>query len=246
MIALIQPEPGTLLHFALRLCPKHHKPFPCGKCRIESAQKPAQAPPKVGRPAQNEVAMTPAERKRKQRAGEKVQQVLDGNKDSKGTLPGESSGGYGYQKIETVADQAWFQEEGPDGVARATKPTGNKPDGDGGFGGPLDTVFGRPRNEAHKREDKRLTKIEDAIAQAAADACCQRNGNNVCQYCGEHLPESEMFEHCKKRFHLGEEACRTWRDAFDKYGPEDPRTVLWRDKYQELQAHHWAILRRIS
>ena len=26
----------------VRLCPKHGKPFPCGKCRIESAQKPAQ------------------------------------------------------------------------------------------------------------------------------------------------------------------------------------------------------------
>jgi hypothetical protein len=26
-------------------CPKHWKPYPCGKCRIESAQKPAQTPP---------------------------------------------------------------------------------------------------------------------------------------------------------------------------------------------------------
>jgi hypothetical protein len=28
-----------------RLCLKHSKPFPCGKCRIENAQKPAQVPP---------------------------------------------------------------------------------------------------------------------------------------------------------------------------------------------------------
>jgi hypothetical protein len=28
-----------------KLCPKHNKPYPCGKCRIENAQKPAQAPP---------------------------------------------------------------------------------------------------------------------------------------------------------------------------------------------------------
>jgi hypothetical protein len=28
-----------------RLCQKHGKPFPCGKCRIENAQKPAQTPP---------------------------------------------------------------------------------------------------------------------------------------------------------------------------------------------------------
>jgi hypothetical protein len=28
-----------------RTCQKHGKPFPCGKCRIESAQKPPQVPP---------------------------------------------------------------------------------------------------------------------------------------------------------------------------------------------------------
>ena len=28
-----------------RTCQKHGKPFPCGKCRIESAQKPPQSPP---------------------------------------------------------------------------------------------------------------------------------------------------------------------------------------------------------
>jgi len=27
-----------------KLCPKHNKPYPCGRCRIENAQKPAQAP----------------------------------------------------------------------------------------------------------------------------------------------------------------------------------------------------------
>ena len=28
-----------------RVCPKHGKPYPCGKCRIENARKPAQTPP---------------------------------------------------------------------------------------------------------------------------------------------------------------------------------------------------------
>jgi hypothetical protein len=48
-----------------RLCPKHSKPFPCGKCRIENAQKPAQAAPSriavVSEPA---VALGPVKRGR--------------------------------------------------------------------------------------------------------------------------------------------------------------------------------------
>src|ERR1700730_13262770 len=41
-----------------KLCPKHGKPFPCGKCRIENAQKPAQTPPaSTGAVAEQEPAI---------------------------------------------------------------------------------------------------------------------------------------------------------------------------------------------
>lgn len=64
-----------------KLCPKHSKPFPCGPCRKENALKPAQVPPtsppknKGGCPPQRGVAMTVAERKRKQR--EKIAAKLE-------------------------------------------------------------------------------------------------------------------------------------------------------------------------
>src|SRR5882724_4786512 len=50
-----------------RVCPKHGKPFPCGKCRIENAQKPGPKP-KYG------IAMTPAERQRQSRANRRAKQ----------------------------------------------------------------------------------------------------------------------------------------------------------------------------
>jgi len=74
-----------------RLCQKHNKPYPCGKCRIENAQKPAQAPAvtvmdpepapvvesapkKLGRPPKHGAAMTTAERQTQSRANRKQEQ----------------------------------------------------------------------------------------------------------------------------------------------------------------------------
>lgn len=143
-----------------KLCSKHNKPYPCGKCRIENAQKPAQASPtsqsqevrttaeivnealvrtkntyskretrtalrtalaetralpkKRGRKpkyaTEEERKAADAARKREDRKEDRqekqFEQLADRRgTDSRGALPGETSGGYGTKKIDLVVAQ---------------------------------------------------------------------------------------------------------------------------------------------
>lgn len=71
---------------ALKLCPIHHKPYPCGQCRMESAKKPPQTPETVfGAPSAPAelVAPTPAKRRGRKPKGESAMTDVERKKLSR-------------------------------------------------------------------------------------------------------------------------------------------------------------------
>jgi hypothetical protein len=166
---------------------------------------PSPAPPakKRGRPSTG-TALSSTERARKKRLGDKVQTVLDENKDDHGRLPNERSGEgdrkFGASEIERLANSRILHEDG----GRRVQPGGFNPKkwSDTSLGNDDEPgsapLFG-PGTKATGAEWEKLTNHHKRIYHIA-DWAFYELGNEgdplFCRLCGVEVKTSdEAFNH---------------------------------------------------
>jgi hypothetical protein len=166
-------------------------------------------PPKQGRPPIGEKAMTPAERKAKQRKDDAIKDAFVEHRDDKGRTSVEVTA-TDVEAIAAAHDSKWGkyvdttadtgEERFEERFEASVRPV--RPEGHGADDFEADDFEPSTPNKqtAGPREVQRNITLSAAITNAADQMCPQKNGKYICRSCcfKEFVKEFDSFEEARK------------------------------------------------